>query len=232
MTNLPELWKYFKFLTPLEELSGEDKKNMETFLKLEHQARETKRIQYLLKKSGIKKIKRLEDFDWKFNPKTPREKIMQFANLDWIETAANLTMIGSMGLGKSHIAKGLCYQAIQKGRSTVFITCHDLVAKLNKAKNIYTLIEYYSKVSVFCLDELGYVFPSQEYANYIFQIISKRSEIASTIITTNLIPSKWGKIFDSATATAILDRMSLNGSFITMEGKSYRSNINSKNKRD
>jgi DNA replication protein DnaC len=223
MMNLAELWKDFKFLTPLEELCNEDKKTIETFLKGEHKAREIKKIQSLLKKSGIKKIKRLEDFDWKFNPKIHREKIMQFANSDWIDKPANLTMIGPMGLGKSHIAKGLCYQAIQKGRTTVFITCYDLVAKLEKAKNVYTLIDYYSKVSVFCLDELGYIFPSQEHANYIFQIISKRSETASTIITTNLIPSHWGKIFDSATATAILDRMSLNGSFITMEGKSYRS---------
>lgn len=222
MMNLVELWKYFKFLTPLEELSSEDKKTMDKFLKAEHTAREIKKIQYLLKQSGIKKIKRLDDFDWTFNPKIPRDKIMQFATSAWIEKGANLTLIGPAGLGKSHIAKGLCYQAIQQGHTTIVITSHDLVAKLARARNVYTLIDYYSRVKVFCLDELGYVFPSQEHANYIFQIISKRSEMAPTIITTNLVPSNWGKIFDSATATAILDRLSLNGSFITMEGKSYR----------
>lgn len=223
MMNLPELWKYFKFLTPLEEFSSEDKKILDNFLKEEHKAREIKKIQYLLKKSGIKKIKRLEDFDWTFNPKIPRDKIMEFANSPWVEKGANLAFIGAAGLGKSHIASSLCYQAIQKGYTTVFITSHDLVAKLDKARNAYSLVDYYSKVTVLCLDELGYIFPSQEHANYIFQIISKRSEIAATIITTNLVPSNWGKIFDSATATAILDRLSLNGSFITLEGKSYRS---------
>ena len=231
MMNLPDLWKYFKFLTPLEEFSSEDKKILDKFLKDEHKAREIKKIQYLLKKSGIKKIKRLEDFDWTFNPKLPRDKIMEFANSSWVEKAADLTLIGPTGLGKSHIATSLCYQAIQKGYSTVFITSHDLVAKLDRARSVYSLIDYYSKINVLCVDELGYIFPSQEHANYIFQIISKRSEIASTIITTNLVPSNWGKIFDSATATAILDRLSLNGEFITMEGKSYRSNRNNRSKR-
>ncbi len=223
MMNLPELWKYFKFLTSLEDFSNEDKKALDKFLQEEHNAREIKKIQYLLKMSGIKKLKRLEDFDWTFNPKIPREKIMEFANSPWVEKGANLTLVGAAGLGKSHIATGLCYQAIQKGYTTIVITSHDLVAKLARARNVYTLIEYYSKVKIFCLDELGYVFPSPEHANYIFQIISKRSEIGSTIITTNLVPSNWGKVFDSSTATAILDRLSLNGSFITMEGKSYRS---------
>ena len=85
------------------------------------------------------------------------------------------------------------------------------------------MMDYYSNVKLLCLDELGYVFPTQEQANDIFQIISRRSELVSTIVTTNLVPSQWGKIFEAATATAILDRLSLNGRFITCEGRSYRS---------
>ena len=73
-----------------------------------------------------------------------------------------------------------------------------------------------------CLDELGYVLPNKDQADALFQIISRRSEIATTIVTTNLIPSDWGKISDSVTATAILDRLSMNGRFITLEGRSYR----------
>jgi DNA replication protein DnaC len=76
--------------------------------------------------------------------------------------------------------------------------------------------------SSWVLDELGYVFPTQEEANDLFQIISKRSEMASTIITTNLAPSQWGKIFEAATAAAILDRLSLKGTFLTFGGDSYR----------
>ncbi|MBI4746537.1 MAG: ATP-binding protein, partial [Deltaproteobacteria bacterium] len=131
-------------------------------------------------------------------------------------------MIGPSGAGKSHLASAICYQAIQKGIPTAFITCFDLVNKFKHSTNKYAMTQYYSNVKLLCLDELGYVFPSQEQANDIFQIISKRSEIASTIVTTNLIPSQWGKIFEAATATAILDRLSLNGRFITCEGRSYR----------
>lgn len=85
------------------------------------------------------------------------------------------------------------------------------------------MLQYYSSIKVLCLDELGYVFPNQDEANDIFQIISKRSELTPTIVTTNLVPSQWGKVFEASTATAILDRLSLSGCFITCEGKSYRS---------
>lgn len=223
MMDINNLWEYFRFISPLNGINEAEKKMLHKFLQEEHSLKEIKRIQRLVKLSGIKKIKLLEQFDWTFNPKIPRDKIMEFVNSNWMENASNLTFIGPTGLGKSHLASAICYKAAQKGHTTVLITSHDLIAKLTKTKNVYTLIDYYSKVNVFCLDEVGYVFPSPEYANYIFQIISKRTENLPTIITTNLIPSHWGKIFDSATATAILDRLSMKGTFITMEGRSYRS---------
>jgi DNA replication protein DnaC len=77
-------------------------------------------------------------------------------------------------------------------------------------------------VPVLCLDEVGYVLPSREHGDYLFQIISKRVEIGTTIVTTNLMPFQWGKVFDSVTASAILDRLSMNGTFVTFEGRSYR----------
>lgn len=222
MIDMNDLWKYFRFITPLSEISESEKKILHKILEEEHILRETRRIQRLISLSGIKKIKLLEQFDWTFNPKIQRDKIMEFINSNWIENAANLVFIGPAGVGKTHLASSICYQAAQKGYTTVFITSHDLIAKLTKAKNVYTLIDYYSKVKVLCIDELGYVFPSQEYANYIFQIISKRTENVPTIITTNLTPSQWGKIFDSATATAILDRLNMKGTFIIIDGRSYR----------
>jgi DNA replication protein DnaC len=204
-------------------LTEEQVKAITPILKDEVQAREVKRIQYLLMRSGIKKIKRLEDFDWKFNPQLPRNEIMALSQSSWGTDIKNAVLIGPSGVGKSHLASAICYQAIQKGIPTAFITCFDLVNKLKRSSSKYTMTQYYSSVKLLCLDELGYVFPSQEQANDIFQIISKRSEIASTIVTTNLVPSQWGKIFEAATATAILDRLSLNGKFITCEGRSYRS---------
>lgn len=222
MTRLTELWKILKFVTDPPELTPEQIQTILPIFEEEAGAREVKQIRYLLTRSGIKRIKRFEDFDWKFNPKLPREKFLAFRNSPWIQNTQNLVLIGPSGVGKSHLASALCYEAIHQGIPTAFVSCFDLVNKLKRARNKPALIRYYSAINVFCLDELGYVFPTQEEANDIFQIISKRSEIASTIVTTNLIPSAWGKIFDAATATAILDRLNLKGTFLTLEGNSYR----------
>lgn len=223
MTQIQQIWNQLRFVSDCSSLTEEQIKTIIPILKDEASAREVKRIRYLLQRSGIKRVKRLEDFDWKFNPQLPRNEIMGLHQSSWGSEVKNAVLIGPSGVGKSHLASALCYQAIQKGIPTAFITCFDLVNKLKRSTSKYTMSQYYSTVKLLCLDELGYVFPSQEQANDIFQIISKRSEIASTIVTTNLIPSQWGKIFEAATATAILDRLSLNGKFITCEGRSYRS---------
>jgi DNA replication protein DnaC len=223
MTQIRQIWSNLRFVSDCSSLTEEQVKTIMPILKDEVSAREVKRIRYLLQRSGIKRIKRLEDFDWKFNPKLPRTEIMELHQSSWDGEVKNAVLIGPSGVGKSHLASAVCYCAIQKGIPTAFITCFDLVNKLKRSSSKYTMSQYYSNVKLLCLDELGYVFPSQEQANDIFQIISKRSEIASTIVTTNLIPSQWGKIFEAATATAILDRLSLNGKFITCEGRSYRS---------
>jgi len=223
MTQIRQIWSELRFVSDCSSLTEEQIKAVIPILKDEAQAREVKRIRYLLQRSGIKKIKRLEDFDWKFNPQLPRNEIMSLHQFSWGADVKNAVLIGPSGVGKSHLASSICYQAIQKGIPTSFISCFDLVNKLKRSTSKYTMTQYYSNVKLLCLDELGYVFPNQEQANDIFQIISKRSEVASTIVTTNLIPSQWGKIFEAATATAILDRLSLNGKFITCEGRSYRS---------
>jgi len=223
MTRLHELWKLLKWVSDPSGLTDQTREALLPVLEEEFEARRARQIRYLLQRSGIRRVKRLEDFDWAFNPKLPREKFMAFVNSRWREENANLVLIGPSGVGKSHIASGLCYQAIREGISTAFVPCFDLVAKLKLARNKQTLIQYYSTVKVLCLDELGYVFPSQEEANDLFQIVSKRSELFPTLVTTNLVPSAWGKIFEAATATAILDRLNLKGMFLTLEGRSYRS---------
>jgi DNA replication protein DnaC len=226
MTTLPDLWRFFKLLSDPGGLSVEERQFLERFLTQEQQLREQKRREHLLRISGIKRVKLLTDFDWAFNPKIPREKIMEFMQTDWLQKPSNLLLIGPSGVGKTHIASALCYDAILKGTQTVFLSLFDLTAKLAKAKSLYSLIDYYARIPVLCLDELGYVLPSREEADHLFQIISKRAETATTIVTTNLVPSQWGKLFDSVTASAILDRLSMQGTFITLEGRSYRKKRN------
>lgn len=223
MTNLSELCRRFKLLTDTETLPEAEREFLHRFLEEESKKREQKRIEYLMKMSGIKRVKLINDFDWGFNPKIPREKILELMNTDWLKRPTNLVIIGPAGVGKTHMATALCHDALMKGHHTVFLSLFDLTAKLSKAKSLYGLIDYYAKAPVLCIDELGYVIPTKEQADCLFQIISKRVEIGTTIITTNLVPSDWGKVFDTATASAILDRLSMNGRFITFEGRSYRS---------
>ena len=223
MTTLNELWRFFKLLSEIESFSDQENSFLLRFLTEEYQLREQKRIQHLLRMSGIKRIKRFNEFDWTFNPRIPRDKLMEFVQTQWLKVPCNLVLIGPAGVGKSHLATALCYEAILKGHQTVFLSLFDLTAKLSKAKSPYTLIEHYEKIPILCLDELGYVVPTKEQADWIFQIFSKRAEVTTTLVTTNLVPSQWGKIFDSVTASAILDRLSMNGKFITFEGRSYRS---------
>jgi len=223
MTTLSDLWKHFRLLTDPQDLSEADRTFLQRFLAEEQKLQEKKRIEHLLRQSGIKRIKLFKEFDWSFNPKIPRDKILEFLNTQWLKKPSNLVIIGPAGVGKTHLATALCHEAILQGCQTVFLSLFDLNAKLAKAKSPYNLIEYYGRIPVLCLDELGYVVPTQEQADCIFQIISKRTEVATTLVTTNLVPSDWGKIFDTVTASAILDRLSLNGKFITFEGRSYRS---------
>ncbi|MEN6317452.1 MAG: ATP-binding protein [Syntrophaceae bacterium] len=229
MMTLHELWKNYKYLSDLESYSPHEKEFLEKFLSGEHDLKERKKREYLLRTSGIKRIKLLADFDWTFNPKIPREKIMEFMNTDWLKKPCNLVLIGPSGVGKTHVLSAMSYDAITKGKQTVFLTLFDLTSKLTKARSTYSLIDYYAKVPILCLDEVGYVMPSREHADYLFQIISKRGEVGTTVVTTNLVPSQWGKVFDSVTASAILDRLSMNGTFLTFEGRSYRNRKNSQN---
>ena len=222
MMNLSELWNHFRLLSDVSSLSNEDKEFLQRFLTEEYQRRQQKRIEYLMRRSGIKRVKLMSDFDWRFNPKIPRAKIMEFMNTDWLKKPCNVVIIGPAGVGKTHIATSLCHEALTKGHQTMFLSLFDLAARMDKAKTLFSFVDYYSKVPVLCLDELGYAMLTKEQADCIFQIISKRSEIGTTIITTNLVPSQWGKIFDTVTASAILDRLSMNGRFITFEGRSYR----------
>ncbi len=208
--------------TPAEEIATDQRETVAGFLKMEIEYRRQHKIKRLLRLSGIKHVKTLDQFDWHFNPKISKEDIMTFVNSPWIENAFNLVLIGDTGLGKSHIAEAICYEAILKGHSTAFITAFDLVSKVHKAFTPPSRIDYYAKVRVLCIDELGYTFHKKEDTDTLFQIISKRNEILPTIVSSNLAPKEWGSIFSATAASAILDRLSFNGRFITFEGRSYR----------
>jgi DNA replication protein DnaC len=195
------------------------------FLEKEKEARRVVRLQRLLAGCGLNKhqLRTFDQLDWDFNPKMPRQEILAFRSSRWVDTAANLVLIGDVGIGKSHIAKALCYDAIQQGFSVYFATAFDLISKIKKAPSCSSKIEYYGKaLTVLCIDELGYTVYQKEDMDILYQIVSKRCEMLPTIVTTNLLPKQWGSIFSGMAASAILDRLSANGQFLTWAGESYR----------
>lgn len=223
--NLVELLNALGMKTPVDHIPPDLRAGLGTFLEKEQALRQEWKIKRLLAHSGIRtsQIRTFDQIDWGFNSKLPKEDILTFKNSPWITEGANLLLIGDTGLGKSHIAKALCYEAILAGHAALFITAFDLISKIKRAPHLTARIDYYgTMIKVLCLDELGYTCHSKEDGNLIFQIISKRSERHPTLITTNLAPKQWGSLFSGPAASAILDRLSYNGKFITMEGKSYR----------
>jgi DNA replication protein DnaC len=199
------------------------------FLTKETSARSECRITQLLATCGIPKhqIRTFDQFDWHYNAHFPKQEILSFRNSAWIEQGANLVLIGDSGLGKSHVVRALCHDAIMKGYSAYCRTAFDFLSRIKKAPSLSSRIEYFgsSAVRVLCIDEMDYSVHEKEDADILFQIIAKRNELLSTLITTNLPPKQWGSMFSGPVASAILDRLSCKGVFLTCEGKSYRSQI-------
>ncbi len=222
MNDLVSLLKELGCKTPADEIASDRRDVILDLLKMEIEYRRQHKIKRLLSLSGIKHVKTLDQFDWHFNLKISKDDILTFVNSPWIEQAFNLVLIGDTGLGKSHIAASICYEAVLRGYPTAFITAFDLVSRIHKAHNPASKIDFYAKVRVLCIDEIGYIYHKKEDTDILFQIISKRNEILPTIVTTNLAPKEWGSIFSATAASAILDRLSFNGRFITFEGRSYR----------
>lgn len=225
--DLHDLLRTLDFRTPIDRIPEDLRDRLAGVLRTERGYRHEWRVKRLLASSGIRphQIRTFDQFDWSFNPKFPKEDVLAFRNSPWIENGANLVMIGDPGLGKSHTVKALCYDAILKGHSAVFVTAFDLIAKIRKAANMAAKIEYYGGVvRVLAIDELGYTCHSREEGDLLFQIISKRSERYPTLITTNLVPKQWGSIFSGPAASAILDRLSYQGTFVALPegGKSHR----------
>lgn len=168
----------------------------------------------------------LEEFDFTFQPSLNKNEITDLATLRFVEHAENVLFLGSSGVGKTHLAVSLGIKAAQSRYSTYFISCNDLMMKLNRAQlenRLDAQIRHYLKYKLLIIDEIGYLPLDKQGANLFFQLIAKRYEKKSTIITTNKPFSKWGEVFnDSMLANAILDRLIHHSHIINITGPSYR----------
>lgn len=155
-----------------------------------------------------------------------RDKILSWMDPGWIRRKENRIILGNPGVGKTHIAISIGYKACQSGMRTLFCTAIDIVNELNASKALNSYIrkvKCYLKPSLLIIDELGYLPIGEEGSNMLFDLISKRYEKGSILITSNLGFSKWGEIFHSGTiASAALDRLVHHCQVTVIEGDSYR----------
>lgn len=193
---------------------------------LEIQAREDRATHACVRVANFPYRKELKDFDFSFNPKINKEKILDFKHLRFIENKENILFLGVPGVGKTHLATSIGIEAAKNRKITYFINCHDLILQLKRAKlenRLETRLKFFSKYKVLIIDEVGYLPIDKEGANLLFQLINKRYENSSTIITTNKPFSEWGEVFgDSVLASAILDRLLRHSHVINIVGSSYR----------
>lgn len=170
--------------------------------------------------------KELNDFDFDYQPSINKQEILELNTLGFLERHENILFVGPSGVGKTHLATAIGITAAKKRYSVYFISCHDLITQLNKAhfeNKLDARIKHFCRYELLIIDEIGYLPVDKQGANLFFQLITKRYEKHSTIITTNMTFNKWGEVFsDNVLASAILDRLLHHSTVINIKGTSYR----------
>jgi DNA replication protein DnaC len=206
-------WTHVNYLTELATAEG----NL-------RQDRATKRR---IRTARFPQIKTLEQFKWSWPKKINRLHVKNLFRLKFVDEKSNVIFLGGVGLGKTHLATALGYQACLKGYSVLFSTAVNAINNLVAAQNADRLkqeLNKYNKPALVILDELGYLPIDKIGADLLFQIISLRYEQGSLIITTNRAFKDWPEIFnnDSTLTSALLDRLLHHTETVMIEGKSYR----------
>jgi len=198
---------------------------LEELLEEEVACKEQRRVETALKISGLPFIKSIDEFDFTFQPKLNRQKVMSLFDLTFIREKGNVIFLGPPGVGKTHLAVSLALKACQAGMSIYFTNMEDLIRKLKKDHEAGRpgRGRSYHKSALVVVDEVGYTPVDREECNLFFRFIANRYEKASTIITSNKAFSDWTELFhDPIIVTAFLDRLLHHSVIINIRGSSYR----------
>lgn len=183
-------------------------------------------VKHSVNMAGFPRIKSLAEFEFDYQPSINQQQIYDLNSLRFIEKQENIVFYGNSGVGKTHLATAIGVTAAQNRQSTYFIKCSDLMDTLRKAQmegRLQERLKKFSGYKLLIIDELGYLPISREDSKLFFQLIDKRYERNSTIVTTNINFSQWDEIFgDTMIAGAIVDRLLHHSTVITIKGKSYR----------
>jgi len=201
---------------------------LEQVLKAEDDVRQARSRQTLAKLAGFPAIKTMDDYDFSFATGAPEQRLRELASMAFLQRKENVILLGPSGTGKTHLAIALGYLATQCGVKVRFITAADLMLQLESAQRQgrYKDVMKRSVLGprLLVIDEIGYLPFSDTQANLFFQVIAKRYETGSVILTSNLSFGEWDKAFGGNTAltSAMLDRLLHHAHVIQIRGDSYR----------
>lgn len=201
---------------------------LKAVLSVELDARTERQRQTLLKMATLPSVKTFEQFDFNFATGAPRSQLQDLAALTFIERAENVVLLGPSGVGKTHLASALAYKATMAGIKTRFITAADLMLQLSTARQQGRLKEYFNRAvlgpKLLVVDEIGYLPFGRDEANLFFNVVAKRYEQGSIVLTSNLPFTQWADAFagDQTLTAAMLDRLLHHAHIVQITGDSYR----------
>lgn len=199
---------------------------LDSLLRQEVDAKQRTRVTMALKIAHFPSVKTLDDFDFKFQPSIDQRLVRELATGRFIALGENVLLFGAPGVGKTHLAIALGRAVVEAGHSVLFTSATALLAALAKAETDGQLADrllFYSKPKLLIIDELGYLPFERRSAHLFFQLVARRYERGSMLITTNQLVTQWGTVFgDEVLAAAILDRLLHHSHTLMIQGESYR----------
>jgi len=198
---------------------------LEQLVQAEAEDRSRRSLERRLRVSGIKKFKPMADYEWEWPKKIERDIIERALTLDFLPEARNLVLVGPNGLGKTMIAQNICHAAVLAGCSVLFRPAPALLEELHRQspEGRRRKLRTYANVGLLCIDEVGYLSFDDKAADLLYEVVNRRYERKSVILTTNRPFKEWNEVFPNATCIAtLLDRLLHHADVTVLDGDSYR----------
>ena len=192
----------------------------------EEAERARRSLERRLRGAHIGRFKPLTDFDGSWPQQCDQRAIAELMTLDFLDSATNAILVGASGLGKTMIAQNIAHQAVLQGHTVVFATAGQLLGELAGLDSDSALryrLRRYAAPDFLVIDEVGYLSSSNRHADLLFELINRRHEKKSTLLTTNKSFSEWSEVFPSASCVvAMIDRLVQHAEILSIKGDSYR----------